>query len=343
MRRPQRNRLFPLLALTLIAAVGVGYTLYWFHVAGNLRKGIGAFADMRRAQGWEMSYGTLDVGGFPLRVTVTASEPMVKRPDGWSWRGAPLTATLAVYHPTQARIAAPGRHEVTAAGMPPATLTAAAADGLVEFDLAGHVVGGTLAMTGIDATTGGAPVRLDGVQASGRILDIADPDYTTPTFEFALDAQGIDLPPAPELVLGRKLAALALHGRVMGVIAPGPLPEALAEWRDDGGTIELDRIAVMWEPLRLEATGTMALDAQLQPEAALSGTIKGFDETLDAMAGSGVIHPREAAIAKLVLGLMAQPKDGTKTLTVPLTVQEGQLYAGPVTLMRLPRIAWKIP
>ena len=128
----------------------------------------------------------------------------------------------------------------------------------------------------------------------------------------------------------------------MGVIPPGPPAEAVAGWRDDGGTVELERLVLEWGPLELEASGTLALDPAMQPIGSLTAEIRGYAETLDALVQAGAAPPRDAAIAKVVLNLLAKtpPDGGPPVLTVPLTAQDGRLFVGPVALLELPPIEW---
>ncbi|MBY0430081.1 MAG: DUF2125 domain-containing protein, partial [Rhodospirillales bacterium] len=163
-----------------------------------------------------------------------------------------------------------------------------------------------------------------------------------PGMAFSIEAEALDLPPAPGLVLGRKVASVQAKGEVKGQIPKGPLPAALDHWREQGGTVEVERLGVHWEPLHLTAGGSLALDQELQPIAAFSASVQGFFETVDAFQNAGLVRARDASMAKVVLGMMAKtpPGGGAPMLTVPLTVQNGILSAGPAVLGPVPRLAW---
>jgi hypothetical protein len=92
----------------------------------------------------------------------------------------------------------------------------------------------------------------------------------------------------------------------------------------------------------MSGSGTVALDHRLQPEGAFSLKFQGGGETLDALAGGGWMEADDAGIAKLGLTLLARRgADGAPEINVPLTLQDRQLSAGPVTLMTLPEIVWR--
>ena len=85
---------------------------------------------------------------------------------------------------------------------------------------------------------------------------------------------------------------LAFGVTVKGAVPDGPLVQAIAAWRDAGGTIELDRLQLNWGGLGATATGTMALDQDLQPIGAFSGGIEGFGAILSALVEAGRLRHR---------------------------------------------------
>ena len=81
--------------------------------------------------------------------------------------------------------------------------------------------------------------------------------------------------------------------------------ERAASWRDGGGSLEIQHLALDWGPLDLTASATLALDDQLQPMGAGSARLVGYAETLDALAPHGAISRSAATAAKAVLSLLA--------------------------------------
>jgi hypothetical protein len=142
--------------------------------------------------------------------------------------------------------------------------------------------------------------------------------------------------------LGDTIEAASLQGKFMGALPPGDPPTALAAWRDSGGTVEIQRASLQWGPLALELNGTLALDKDMQPIAAMTGTIVDHVALVDAAIAAGMVPAKRANLIKLVLDLLAKPgPDGKRRVTAPLTVEDGKLAIGKVEIGPVPRIQWK--
>ncbi len=139
--------------------------------------------------------------------------------------------------------------------------------------------------------------------------------------------------------LGATIRQTDLHLQLLG-IPPGAIdPAGLKAWRDAGGSIDLLNLSIQWGQLGLTANGTMAFDANMQPEGAFSAQLTGFDQTIDALAGAGWIRPGSVGLAKLALGLAAMPgPDGKQTVKTPLTIQNRHISLGPVKLGQMPEL-----
>jgi hypothetical protein len=165
---------------------------------------------------------------------------------------------------------------------------------------------------------------------------------------FSVSAQPVILPDGTQWGLGPEISEVVLKG-----VLNGPLPSAgitggrgltarATSWRDEGGSLELSRLAIGWGQVRLEATATLALDEDLQPMGAGTGKIAGYGAALDALATNGVVTRSAAKAAKAVLSLLANtPIDGEpEEVEVPLTLQYRTLSVRQVPLVRLPELDW---
>lgn len=325
----------PIGAALLLAVAFALYAGWWFHLAGRVRGEVERWAEARRAEGWEVAYESLEVVGFPFTLAARLEAPRILRPDGIAWSGPTLRGFLAPFRPDELRVLAPGRHEMRVSArsgnVVPVAVAAERAEG--RFTLGRGGIGhGELRLGGARVTGPEFEVTVKAAQAEGRAL--AD------GLAFKAAFAGIELASGPSPVLGRHIAELSARGRLAGRLRGGPT--ALAAWRDDGGTVEFERLVVDWPPLRVVAEGTLALDEAMQPLAALSGEVSGLFETVDAAAAAGLVRPKDAGTAKLLLGLMARtpPGGGPPSLTVPITIQDRRLYVGPAAVARLPEVAW---
>lgn len=353
------------LAFTAAVLLGlvVAGTAYWHYAAARLGEGIAVWAEERRAEGMDATYSSLEVTGFPWLLRASVRDPVLARPErpaaasgqtpgegdepAWAWRGSELVAAFRPWRPRTLDLRFPGTHQIT---LPldedgwTVFAAAARASGTLDLNSAGAPESGVFRAEDLDLVSedGGASLAI----ARGNLAVFAYPPgaprHLGTTLDLTFTGEDLDLPPDPEPPLGRRISTLQATLSLLGVLPPGPLAEAAAEWRRDGGTVELHRLYLDWGPLEVEAGGTLALDAELQPMGALTATIRGFAETIDALVAKGLVKARDGATAKVVLGLLAKEPEGggAPEVTVPLTVQNGRLYVGPVVLFRLPKVPW---
>ena len=164
----------------------------------------------------------------------------------------------------------------------------------------------------------------------------------TPTFGFNIDLDDAQFPRQLKLPLGHSLTKLLGEGKVLGVIRDPRSVDDLARWRDAGGTLEMDRIEVKYGDLFVRANGTFAFDGDMQPVGAMTANIQGFFSTIKALRDAKLIRSRDATMANLVLGALSRRPDngGPASISLPLSLQDGKLSAGPIPLMTVPPIQW---
>jgi hypothetical protein len=335
---PVRLRLV-VAALAGLAALGaIAYTFYWFHMAAALRKGIDEWSEARRTEGWTVELDGLTVDGFPSVIRAQGTALHLASPGGFEWRTGRLSAHASPFDLSRVHVDLPGRHELAFADLS-ATVTASAARAMVHFLPDGSKLDDAT-VTAADlaiAPSAGQPLRIANLAATLDPLETLNPGHDTPTVAVIAAAQGVELPSLPGLVMDPRIALIDLKFRVLGAIPPGAPLDALAAWSAGGGTVEIDRFALEWAPLALEAEGTLAFDSRLQPLAAMTARIRGYGEFTDRLAQAGMVEPGAASAARLLLGLMSKPDPrGRPALPVPLTLQDGFLSVGPVRVLKVP-------
>jgi hypothetical protein len=153
----------------------------------------------------------------------------------------------------------------------------------------------------------------------------------------AVTVLDIMLPETPRPVLGRAVERVELDATWVGRLPPGPLKQALAAWRDGGGTVEVARFGLKWGKLEIEGSGTFALDPEFRPLASSNVRLQGYGQAIDDLAKAGVVRGRDAIAARLMLGLMARSgRTGRDEVAVPVIVQDGWFAVGPARLLRVP-------
>jgi len=265
MRPPIRLSL--MICATLLAVAGA-YTAYWFVVAGRIKAGVVDWAQSQRADKIEVSWQRVQVSGFPTAFRVDLGATVLR--DG-SVKPSPefhipvLSGKARPWDLADWRLAAP--KGFTGDLAPPGagamvSLAVHTADGVVSIEGGGGwklwlamqgltVDAGARAQIGLARTTFIAPPRSpQRDSASGAVL--------------AVDASRIKLAAAVG-PLGDTIDELDFSATVKGNFSGGKLADAAAAWRDAGGTVELDHLHLNWGSLGATATGTIALDQELQP------------------------------------------------------------------------------
>ncbi|WP_029007064.1 DUF2125 domain-containing protein [Azospirillum halopraeferens] len=339
--RPGRTLGFGLLVL-LIAAAAV-YGAWWWHVARAVEDGVAAWSAQQRAHGVSVTYESLTVDGFPFAVRAVARQPSIDG-GGIAWRGASLEAEAVPWDPRRIALTLPGIHHLRLAdggGVPLEVTAPQGGTGELFVSPAGLPVEVRLRFAGLTAAADGA-VRAASIGALA--VTLAQPPVPPAAHtDTGLSASvTVDAVRPPALnghplgpVIDRAFAEVRVQGR-----PPRPEPADLAAWSRAGGTVELDRLALDWGPLKVAANGTLALDRDLQPQAAMTAEVRGAREVLNTIRGT--IGEAELRMAGLILGMLSRPAadTGESVLAAPLTIQDRALYVGPLKVAKVPVIRW---
>ncbi len=324
-------------ALALIALIA--YAGYWHYIAGQIRENLVPWAQSRQAQGDVVRWNDAKVSGFPtaFRIDFTDATMGTQRPVPVLLT-APLIETWAwPWNLTHWEFSIPNGARITDA-LELSGFDVGRLDGGIDIDNAANSFDATalnLAGRGLNQglAIGDAELHVD---LPGR----PPASHLDPAFNITLALANLKLH-VPVAGFGDTLTGVSFAAQIKGGLPPGPLPKALAAWRDDGGTIELQYFRLRWGALLIDASGTMALDGRLQPEGAMSAVITGQNAAVDVAVMTGALKPDAAVLAKSVLGFLAKPgPDGKNAITVPLTVQQGSIFLGPAKIAAMPVINW---
>lgn len=354
------SRFTPLFAgLALFIVIAGGYSVGWLLAADTARDIVRDWAAEQREQGYEVTWSALETTGFPGMINVVLSDPQVRFPKtngGGGWATRKLTISARPWSPTELTVDAAGEHFINfVAGNRVYTTRTEVANATAVLDLNRDGALSTARLILRDVRTEGlagtAAMELASLTAAfqhnpGGNASLFERTEARDTGVFgavSLDLRDLRLPADAALPTGRMLQEVTLKAVVTEDLPAGDnLKARLRSWQENGGTVEVDRLTLAADPMRLGAVGTVTLDDWLQPQAALTAQIRGFFEALERLEDQGYIRPRDASIAKVVLGVMAkQPPDGgPAALDLPITIQNQMLYLGPVALMQLPPFRW---
>jgi hypothetical protein len=306
--------------VTVLAAL---YGGYWFVGSSQLETRAEAALDDLRAQGWQVSYDSLDTAGFPSRFDTTVTELFLLSPDGrFAW-AAPFFQVLALsYRPNQVIAIWPETQTLSVAGqdieLASQGLRASATVGLsgdLPLDRA-TLEGGLTAVT----SSAGWGLSLD------RLLAAVRGTGAPSTYDLFLEAQG--LRPAS---LSGSLGLLRVDA---GVTLSAPLDRRLSEPLRLLG-LSLREARLSRGDVALGLTGDLAPDAQGFLEGQVTLAADNWRGLLDLLETAGllVLDQRE-----VVEGALAELAQGSDRIEVPVTFRDGQIEALGLVLLDAPRV-----
>jgi hypothetical protein len=338
-------------ALALLLLLVLAYTAWWVSAANQLKNAVAEQAERLRASGHEVTYEGPEAGGYPLALSASVRNLVIRRPDGLLWQGQALTAGARPWAPRTVEVRLPGWQRVTlpaAGGRPQLDLVAPEGRGEALLREDGTVRSFKLALPRPTLSPvlpeGGLPGWPEMITAFRLTVgadwpEVPPADHKAPGMAAAVRLEAVALPPIQGL--GRTLDWLDLTARVMGPVPPALTAADVAPWSQAGGTVELELARLDWGRLNMAGSATLALDGQLQPIGAGSVKARGFEAVIDALQAAGNLQPNHAAMAQAALQLMAQKgEDGVRVLTLPLNLQERRLSVGPLPIAEVPPLQW---
>lgn len=326
-----------LLGFTFAAAVLYGAA--WTGAAFWLRAELNAFAKDLIDQSYAITHGGPTLAGFPGAVGVQVRDLVITAPaghGGWHWEADVVTTRLSLASLTAPTVDLAGGHRVTGiVSAPDEGFTVNVGQGAMRLSFAQNValenVEVTLSDTSVADATGQTPL----FRFKEGALQVS-----TTTRHAAVSVRAVTLARGVP-VLSETIAGLDIALDLTGELPPGPLLASLDAWRDGGGAVELRALTLDWPPARATGTGTLALDNARQPLGAATVKFQGFFEIVAALQEKGLVHAREASVAKTVLGILAKSSpNGAPEIELPLTLQDRKLHAGPIVLMEMPEVVW---
>jgi hypothetical protein len=344
----RRPRVSLLIALAVLVVVG-GWSLAWLHIADNVRGRVDDWIAGQRAQGIKVDYSAIAVTGYPIRWHVAVAYPNMAGagPTAWTWQGYAVEADFAPWKRRDVPLRFPGDQRFSIGTGDVAetwTINAARPDAHAGIDERGRL--DDLQLDLGDVTLSRAsdpqPTHADHFTADAKPHRTPEGDIQADAFDLTLALDNARLSHTPSAVLGTEVAHANLSLSFKGRLPGGSLANSIAEWRDQGGTIEVNRVAVKWGPIDADGNGTLTLDEENRPLGAFTVRWRGFNETIDALQGLGKLKPFEAAGAKIALRSLArQNHDAPDEVKIPLTAQDGKLSVAGIPLLPVPALKFQ--
>lgn len=349
------------IVLGTAAGLGIAAVLYaiaWFVSANLLAREVERWLEARRAEGFSIRTGGVEKSGFPLRVAIRIAGLDLTAPPQkgrWTWQTPAVEVSTSPLRLDRITLDLSGTHQIAGPWLesPPLRFTAAKA-GLALTFKDGELDEAQLGVEGGDGSWNAETSRLHVDKAGVRVaLNPPAPPPPLPasgkaggplpavSSRLTLKIENLTVPgklPAP---LSNTIREIAFNADVVGAMENAALPEMLTAWSNAGGAINLKDFTLDWAPLVIGGEGSLALDPGLQPMGAFTTRLRGFADGLDIMVREHRMQQQEAAVAKAMLGLMSKPgAGGAAEISLPLTVQDRMVSAGPLKLFEVPRVDW---
>ncbi len=324
------------------------YSGWWFYTAGAISTALSSWITSEQSKGVKISPAAISVGGYPFAFQIKVQNLTLSWPSGFGFTSQSLKVRS---HPWAIR-----SFKVNATGGFAFNLPHG--DTRPALTVAGETLKGHAGFydnavpTSLDLTADTVSAsRTDFEGDAGRELTIATliiqgtrpttpPAADTDTaYDLSLQALDFGAPFLESNPLGSTIKKTAFHVQLLGIPPATADGAGLKAWRDAGGTINASDLSMDWGELSLSGNGTLALDADMQPEGAFSVQIAGFEQALDSLAAAGWIKMSAASLAKLAMGIVAQKgPDGRPTVKTPLTIQNRHISLGPAKLGQIPEL-----
>lgn len=322
--------------------IGAGLALYWHLTANRLEAGLRVWVEQRRAEGGTARVGAMTRGSWGATVSVILHDVELSGappplPGSFTWTAPRLTLSVDLWDPWKLTITPDGLQGLR---LPDGTSVTVAAEGLTASVTARSEVEIDAKRLRVEAAEDAEHAALS-VENLDFDLTIRPGGDSPVTLE--VSASGITLPAVARWAFGPRIEQLSLTASMSGPWPGGTTTKRwVGTWRDGGGAIEARLRALVWGPLNISGTATLALDDQLQPMGAGTAHLVGFPALFDTLGTAGALTPSAVKAAKALLSLMAGAPSGQHpaTVDVPMTLQLRTLSLRQVPLVLLPEIEW---
>lgn len=117
---------------------------------------------------------------------------------------------------------------------------------------------------------------------------------------------------------------------------------AVTRWQKHNEKIDINLLETAKTGMVFIGNGTIGLDENLQATLNLNTKISGYEKLIAFLVETGELKPFPAALAIGTLNAMAQkdPVTGEASANITIRIQDRNLFAGPINLLKLPRTEW---
>ncbi len=338
-------RTISIIFIAVVLLLG-GYVYWWNQVADIAIEQAEHWKTDRIHEGYEIENSPIEVSGFPYRVKLDVLKMTIKVPADEQNRSLSLRNIWVVAQPWKINHVIFGVNGTVNANWPTqeitkkTTIDATTAQGSAIFNSSGKVETLAIDITELTAKNSWRPtVSADRLQIHSRLADLSQAETTgttLPTHQYSIQLDTLDLGEDENNPIGKEIERFDISVILQGKPKDFRNQKTIEAWRDKGGILDIQEMNLVWGESKTSAKGTLSLDKKNYPIGAFTSQITGFNQILDALVKSRKIDQKAARTVTFALNLLAKEnQEGERYLDIPLTLQDGALYLGPLQLMKV--------
>lgn len=317
----------------------------WIIGALQFRQVIDGWIENGRAAGYKITYDKERMSGFPHRIVLRFKNLAWKNTDQIEFHASDIDIIASPWQWQKFDADFRNHGEISAPVEGGGKLVLAGEEGHAYVELNEQGLWTFTEISLQKAKLGVAPLYIfeaDRLEATAERPAEAPKDSKDPGLTLQGEAENLVMPSAMSSPFGNIMAKVVTDMRVMGPVPDFRKKESVAAWTTDFGVVEFSKLQMDWGAMKLTAKGTLGFDDDLQPEGAFAGAIGDHQAVLKALMEYGFIAKRQEAMLNSALSLFAKPSDmeDAEGIELPITIQLGGLFFGPVTIFRFPEIIW---
>jgi hypothetical protein len=313
---------------------------WWYALATGQEAALAAWFDDRGRAGWQAERNQIALTGFPLTVTRRITDIRLADPKtGWAWRAPWLQVESAPASPNRVTVTWPDAQSLAVPGEL-ADITSDTMTAKLEL-----WPGPSLSLISATAQATRLDVRArSGWEGGAGSLKAEVSERTNDDgYAITLNAEAVTLP-APLLaridpigLAGSEIERITVDG---AAVFDAPLDRKLVE---DGKlalrAATIRRAGFQWGEMRLEAKGAIKVDPEGYPVGKLEISAKQWRQIITMARRSGAISADLASGLTKALRVVALLAGDIDKLDATLTFQDGEVWIGPLSIGRAPRLA----
>ena len=343
---PRRRRRILSTLIVLLLLLAGAHGLAWWRITGMMAAGFADWTALRRAEGWTVEHDPPRPAGWPLAAELVVPNLRVEaRGRGFAEAVGHESGRLVlrIAPPRLDRLALRWEgQQVLRLGAVAVPFTAAR----LEADLPLEPMPPPRAMEvlaeGVAAATPAGPLEARRV----RLLLSPGSAGAEPALMLDLRAEALRLPPGAigpgVAAFGREVESASVAATLTGPPPMPPSAQRARAWREAGGVLDLQNLALRWGPIAGEATLRVTLDPALQPQGSGGVRLAGAPAAIQALEGAGLVPRATARTAQGVVALLSRvpPEGGPPRVEVPVAVERGRITLARIPLVEFPPIVW---